>query len=97
MNLIAELEKYREQKGLKKADMARLFGVDSQNYNNWVYRNSLPKEFYEKALSIIGAKAEDIISLIVVESAPLSDENKRAVLEFVQFLGAKEGVRTGKK
>lgn len=54
MNLIQELENYREQKSLKKADMARLFGVPEQNYNNWVYRNSLPKEQMDKARGILG-------------------------------------------
>ncbi len=57
MNLIIELEKYREKEGLNKADMARLFEVAEQNYNNWVYRNSLPKAYYSQALRLLEANA----------------------------------------
>ena len=49
INWIEKLEEFRANSDLKKADMARIFGVDLQRYNNWVYRNSLPKSFYEKA------------------------------------------------
>ncbi len=34
--------------------MARLFGVTEQRYNNWIYRDSLPKAFYEKAKELVG-------------------------------------------
>ena len=53
MDLIHRIEEIRERRGLKQADMARRFGVPSQNYNNWVYRGSLPKEHYEVALRLI--------------------------------------------
>lgn len=52
MNLIEDLERYRKENGLKKSEMARMFKVESQNYNNWVYRGSLPKEFYDLAILI---------------------------------------------
>jgi len=54
MDPIEEVEKWREAKLLIPADMARLFGVASQNYNNWVYRGSLPKAYYKKAREITG-------------------------------------------
>jgi phage repressor protein C with HTH and peptisase S24 domain len=54
MNLIAELEQHRKRNGLQKSDMAGLFGVPDQNYNNWVYRGSLPKDRYQSALKILG-------------------------------------------
>lgn len=54
MNLIADLERYRKNAGLQKSDMARLFGVPDQNYNNWVYRGSLPKDQYQTAFTILG-------------------------------------------
>ncbi|MDX1489709.1 MAG: S24 family peptidase [Pseudohongiellaceae bacterium] len=54
---IQELENYRAAKSLKKAAMARMFGVESQNYNNWVYRGSLPKEFVEQARAIVFSKS----------------------------------------
>lgn len=53
MNLIARVEKYREETGQTKADMARRFGVPEQNYNNWVYRNSLPKDYYPIAQALL--------------------------------------------
>lgn len=53
MDLIVKIEQHRESAGLKKADMARYFKVESQNYNNWVYRGSLPKEHYAAALKLL--------------------------------------------
>lgn len=55
MDLIEKLEAYRIARGLKRVDMARIFGVDQQRYNNWVYRNSLPKQFYPKAQALLKA------------------------------------------
>lgn len=63
MNLIEELEKYREANGLKKSEMARMFKVESQNYNNWVYRGSLPKEFYDLAISITSKGKSNVVRL----------------------------------
>lgn len=56
MNLISQIEKFRVSEGLTKADMARLFDVPLQNYNNWVYRNSLPKDRFATAMDLL-AKA----------------------------------------
>jgi SOS-response transcriptional repressor LexA len=53
MDLIDEIERWRKSKGLKPADMARLFRVPAQNYNNWVYRKSLPKSQYQTAIAIM--------------------------------------------
>lgn len=60
---IAELEKWRIEQGLMKAEVARLFEVDSQRYNNWVYRNSLPKEKYARALEILKTQLENVAEL----------------------------------
>lgn len=52
--LIEKLEKYRDRQGISKADMSLRMGANSnQHYNNWVYRGSLPKKFYEKALELL--------------------------------------------
>lgn len=60
MDLIYEIESYREKSGLGKADMARIFGVPEQNYNNWTYRGSLPKAYYERAREILaGGRKEE--------------------------------------
>ena len=63
MDLIAELEDHRKREGLKKSDMARLFSVEPQNYNNWVYRNSLPKDHYGVAYAILGRDNESVEQL----------------------------------
>lgn len=57
------IEKYRTGRGLKKADMARLFGVESQVYNNWVYRDSLPKEQYARAMEVLGQNETNVSEL----------------------------------
>jgi len=54
-DLIEKIEEHRIAQGLFKADMARRFNVPDRNYNNWVYRRSLPKEFYEKAREILSS------------------------------------------
>lgn len=60
MDLIEEIEALREDRGMTKADMARAFGLEaSQNYNNWVYRGSLPKDRINAALKILGRPALD--------------------------------------
>jgi transcriptional regulator with XRE-family HTH domain len=46
MNYAQKLKEYREKNGLKKAEMARSFGVDWQTYHNWERRESVPKEYY---------------------------------------------------
>lgn len=56
MNIIEKLEAFRETESLKAADMARLFGVAPQNYNNWVYRRSLPKDHFKRAEAILGVR-----------------------------------------
>lgn len=53
MDLIDEIERLRLEQGISQADMAREFGVPSQNYNNWVYRHSLPKSHYAKAQRLL--------------------------------------------
>lgn len=59
-NLLKELEKWREARGITKAQMARVIGANSsQHYNNWVYRGSLPKEYYFKAQEVIKTLADD--------------------------------------
>lgn len=50
---ISRIEEWRQDQGFSKADLARYFGVDSQTYNNWTYRNSLPKEYYDRAEQIL--------------------------------------------
>jgi len=58
MKLIESLENYRVERGLSKADMARKFDVALQNYNNWVYRSSLPKEHMPLAQALISETPE---------------------------------------
>lgn len=50
---ISRIEEWRQDQGFSKADLARYFGVDNQTYNNWTYRNSLPKEYYDRADQIL--------------------------------------------
>lgn len=68
MDLIIELEKYRDSRGLRKADMAREFNVASQTYNNWVYRGSLPKEHFITAQKLLGAFGSSYTELKPVPS-----------------------------
>jgi len=67
--VIKSIENYRVARSLTKADMARIFGVPLQNYNNWVYRGSLPKEYFREARRLVGdveieREASEIESII---------------------------------
>lgn len=55
MKLIDEIEKYRSAKGLGQDDMVRIFGLPTrQNYDNWVRRKSIPKNYIDKAKQLLG-------------------------------------------
>lgn len=56
---MSELEKYRVDNHLSKAEMSRIFKVVPQAYNNWVYRNSLPKEHIALATKLLGIWKKD--------------------------------------
>lgn len=53
MDIIDKLETWRTNNSHTKAHMARIFGVPEQNYNNWVYRGSLPKSQYTIAQNLL--------------------------------------------
>ena len=60
--LIEMIEKKRKANGMRMADAARALGVPSQNYNNWVYRGSLPKRYIDAAKKFIeGENNESIL------------------------------------
>ncbi len=61
MDLIERVEKHRLELGLTKAEVARMLKAPtSQNYNNWVYRASMPKNFYDAAYLFLGESAGEI-------------------------------------
>jgi SOS-response transcriptional repressor LexA len=50
MDLIEEVEAVRIQLGLTKTDVSKTLGAPTpQNYNNWVYRGSMPKNYFPVA------------------------------------------------
>jgi phage repressor protein C with HTH and peptisase S24 domain/DNA-binding XRE family transcriptional regulator len=53
MDHITELKEFRAKNNYDKAHMARLFGVEWQNYHNWEARNSLPKKYFARAEEIL--------------------------------------------
>ena len=87
-DVMVKLEEWRESRGLNKTEMARRIGANSsQQYTNWISRNSLPKEFFGVATSILG---EDSSGLDSPEATPsykeslfsqLSDRQKMKVME----------------
>ena len=99
MNLIDQLEEYRKARKLSKTDMAKEFAVRYQNYHNWTARGSLPKEYYQKALQILGmehlaeAIAEehpdypaDIKEQLTSEAQDLSSDELVLLQDFSEFL-----------
>lgn len=60
-NYIERLEQLRIKTEKKKADMARLMKANSlQQYNNWVYRNSLPEEKWPLAIEVLQKAGEEV-------------------------------------
>lgn len=87
--LVQKLEKYRKANGLTKADMARLVGANSnQQYNNWVYRGSLPKEFYTRVATILGTDGElsRIDAEIISKIEQLPEAKAALVLQMIDSL-----------
>jgi len=88
-DLIKKVEDYRTSKGLNKADMARLIGANSsQQYNNWVYRGSLPKEYYDRALRILETEGiESRLDAEILEKLEKLPKSKAAlVLQMIDTL-----------
>ena len=93
MKLITELEEYRKANNLKRVEMAKIFGVEPQNYNNWVYRRSLPKEHIEKAKRVLGHtdSLSDSEMELLESWRDLSPESQRLVI--AQFKVLRQGNR----
>lgn len=59
-SLITKLEAWRAAHGLSKSDMARLIGAkQSQDYTNWIARDSLPKKYYTATTAILGSSSPE--------------------------------------
>lgn len=90
MKLLNDLEDFRERNGLAKADMARRFDVPLQNYNNWVYRNSLPKDKIDLAHEILASEkpkgSRGILTKIAREAADLSERELAEVLAQIDLI-----------
>jgi len=82
------LERFRKDKGLKHADIAKLLGANSlQSYNNWRYRDSLPKEYYDVADKILGGTVNPELDLKIIERvSALSDGDKELALLYLEAL-----------
>lgn len=88
-DLIHQLERYREASGLRKSQISRLIGANSaQQYNNWVYRKSLPKKFYGKAFEILKANGESALSdqEIICKFRRLPESRAKIVLALIDEL-----------
>ena len=54
-DLMNRLEAWRKGRDLSKVEMSKVMGCNTpQHYGNWVARDSLPKEYFPKALGILG-------------------------------------------
>lgn len=81
-DLIQQVEEYRISKGLIKAEMAKLIGANSsQQYNNWVYRNSLPKEYIPRAQRLLETQDKEIrLDAEILEKIERLPEAKAALV-----------------
>lgn len=58
-NLIQRIEAYRKGNRITKAEMSRILGAESPNqYHNWVARGSVPKEYIDACLRVLGQKGQ---------------------------------------
>ena len=101
-HVIDRLEAWRIANGLNKTEMAKLIGANSsQQYTNWVGRNSLPKEFFRRAADILGDNASEVAPAgpVEVPTLPykgsvfshLTDEQKmKAALSLIDSMSDKE-------
>lgn len=92
-DLLKKLEAYRKQKRISKTDMARLLGANSpQQYANWVYRGSLPKDFYEVAMQILGADTDDLYASLKIlkKLERLSPSSQAVISSLIDELSSKD-------
>lgn len=82
------LERYRVEKGLSYTDMSQLLGAPApQNYNNWRYRNSLPKQYWDVADALVAASGDPSLDLEIMSLTKDMDERqKRATLLHMRAL-----------
>lgn len=88
-NLLTRLEAYRRGTGLTKAELARAIGANSlQQYANWVYRGSMPKEYYDAALRILGQTGDMTKSQaeLLGKIEMLNPSEKKVVLQLIDSL-----------
>ena len=86
-DLLLLLEKYRKDRGISKTDMAKAFGVVPQNYNNWTYRGSLPKEHIKKASQILGLTSPASNEIAAAALQVLSDLSTAELLDLIAKAG----------
>lgn len=83
---LEKLEEYRKANGLKHADIARMIGANSlQSYNNWRYRGSLPKEYFDTVDRLLMADSQ-IDQEILERLGQLTDSQKAAALLHLKAL-----------
>lgn len=84
---LKRLEKYRKDNGLKHADIARLLGVNNlETYNNWRYRNSVPKAYLDKIDPLIEGQNEDLDLEIITKLSKLPAHKKRLAEMYLDAL-----------
>lgn len=83
---LEKLEEYRTANSLAHADIARLLSLENeQTYNNWRYRNSVPKQYYEAVDLIVGPHA-GLSTEIISKIDRLNESKKKLAIMYLDAL-----------
>lgn len=88
-DLPKKLEQYRQEKGLTKTEMAHLLGASSyQVYYSWITRNSIPKQYLDRARALLAAQGTDVEleAEILEKVARLPNYKAKLVLQMIDGL-----------
>lgn len=86
---VKRLNEIIEQKGITKADMARICGVSSQSVNNWFARGTVGKSSAIKLADALGVSLAWLLGQEVGESDGLKPDEQR-LLELYRQLPSEE-------
>lgn len=85
-DLPQRLEAYRLKHNITKTDMARLMGASQfQTYYSWIKRNSIPKEYLERAEALLRQNGR-VNAEIIKKIEKLTPEKGDLVLALIDQL-----------
>lgn len=83
---LKKLEEFRTVNKLGHSDIARMLKLEhEQTYNNWRYRNSVPKQYYEAVDLLVGPNA-GLGAELIAKIDRLNEPGKKLAIMYLDAL-----------